>query len=79
MRFSNQKIFFFQIFFNSLTLKFFNDTNLGDLLMTMVAMKMEHAIKAPKDGVLKSVLFAANQVMTFFHEGRFQAKIEIIN
>jgi len=28
----------------------------GDLLMTMVAMKMEHAIKAPKDGVIKSVL-----------------------
>lgn len=35
----------------------------GDLLMTMVAMKMEHAIKAPKDGVLKSVLFAANQTV----------------
>lgn len=28
----------------------------GDLLMTIVAMKMEHAIKAPKDGVIKSVL-----------------------
>jgi len=28
----------------------------GDLLMTIVAMKMEHAIKAPKDGIIKQVL-----------------------
>jgi len=31
----------------------------GDLLMTIVAMKMEHAIKAPKDGVIKQVLHQA--------------------
>ena len=31
--------------------------------MTMVAMKMEHAIKAPKDGVIKSVLAAEGQVI----------------
>ena len=34
----------------------------GDLLMTMVAMKMEHAIKAPKDGVIKSVLANEGEV-----------------
>lgn len=28
----------------------------GDILMTMVAMKMEHTIKAPKDGVIKQVI-----------------------
>lgn len=28
----------------------------GDTLMTMVAMKMEHTIKAPKDGVIKQVM-----------------------
>ena len=33
--------------------------------MTIVAMKMEHAIKAPKDGVIKSVLAVAGDVSTF--------------
>ena len=37
----------------------------GDLLMTMVAMKMEHAIKAPKDGVIKSVLANEGEVRNF--------------
>lgn len=35
----------------------------GDLLMTMVAMKMEHAIKAPKDGIIKSVLATEGQTV----------------
>lgn len=35
----------------------------GDLLMTIVAMKMEHAIKAPKDGVIKSVLAIAGDTV----------------
>ncbi|XP_051839206.1 methylcrotonoyl-CoA carboxylase subunit alpha, mitochondrial isoform X2 [Antechinus flavipes] len=29
----------------------------GDILMVMIAMKMEHAIKAPRDGTVKKVLF----------------------
>ena len=33
--------------------------------MTIVAMKMEHAIKAPKDGVIKSVLAVAGDVSSF--------------
>ena len=33
--------------------------------MTIVAMKMEHAIKAPKDGVIKSVLAVAGDVSIF--------------
>ena len=34
--------------------------------MTIVAMKMEHAIKAPKDGVIKSVLAVAGDVSVIF-------------
>ena len=34
--------------------------------MTIVAMKMEHAIKAPKDGVIKSVLAVAGDVSIFY-------------
>uniref|UniRef100_F7GE15 Methylcrotonoyl-CoA carboxylase subunit alpha, mitochondrial n=1 Tax=Monodelphis domestica TaxID=13616 RepID=F7GE15_MONDO len=29
----------------------------GDTLMVMIAMKMEHAIRSPKDGTIKNVLF----------------------
>lgn len=35
--------------------------------MTMVAMKMEHAIKAPKDGIIKSVLATEGQVFHYKH------------
>lgn len=30
----------------------------GDSLMVMIAMKMEHTIKAPKDGRIKKVFFS---------------------
>jgi len=36
--------------------------------MTIVAMKMEHAIKAPKDGVIKSVLAVAGDVSINFED-----------
>jgi acetyl/propionyl-CoA carboxylase alpha subunit len=36
---------------------------LGDILMTMVAMKMEHTIKAPKDGVIKQVIGIEGEVL----------------
>nr|XP_061791052.1 methylcrotonoyl-CoA carboxylase subunit alpha, mitochondrial-like [Nerophis lumbriciformis] len=32
--------------------------NLGDPLMVMIAMKMEHTIRAPKSGVIKKVFFS---------------------
>ncbi|MFA6022437.1 MAG: biotin/lipoyl-containing protein, partial [Rhodospirillales bacterium] len=32
----------------------------GQVLMVVEAMKMEHSIKAPTDGIIKEVLFAAS-------------------
>ena len=40
--------------------------------MTIVAMKMEHAIKAPKDGVIKSVLAVAGDVSIFYKIYQFK-------
>ena len=36
----------------------------GDILMTMEAMKMEHAVKAPRDGVISTVFFNPGDQVT---------------
>ena len=41
----------------------------GDLLMTIVAMKMEHAIKAPKDGIIKQILVNQGEVNIEINKG----------
>ena len=36
----------------------------GDLVVVLEAMKMEHAVKAPRDGKIKAVHFAAGDQVT---------------
>mgnify|MGYP000725331558 CR=1 FL=1 len=36
----------------------------GDALIILEAMKMEHAIKAPKDGIVEAIFFIAGELVS---------------